>query len=376
MNFSKLDDFMNGMVDRGYPSCELAIAKDGEVIYRTSVGYSDAAKTRPAGNSDLYWMFSCSKVITCIAGLRLLEEGKISLDDPVSKYLPEFAKLRVKGEDGVAHSAKNTMTILHLFTMTAGLTYDVTTPEIKKAINDPDATTLSIVNAMARDPLAFEPGTRYCYSLCHDVLGAVIEVASGMLLSEYVKATIFEPLGLKNIGFHPTEDLMSRFADMYEGNSGTYKSTEMPCRNEYIFSPQYDSGGAGLYSNVDDFIAILSTIANGGKTPDGYSILRPETIALAEKNLLDDVALADFCKGRLYGYGWGLCGRVHRNPEISFSLSPVGEFGWDSAANAFSLIDTKNRVAVLFGAHVRRYDYGYHYVHPKLRNIIYECLEL
>ena len=86
MNFSKLDDFMNGMVERGYPSCELAIAKDGEIVYRTSVGYSNAAKTRPAGKDDLYWMFSCSKVITCIAGLRLLEEGKISLDDRVSKY--------------------------------------------------------------------------------------------------------------------------------------------------------------------------------------------------------------------------------------------------------------------------------------------------
>ena len=376
MNFSKLDDFMKGMVDRGYPSCELAIAKDGEIVYRTSVGYSDAAKTRPAGNGELYWMFSCSKVITCIAGLRLLEAGKISLDDPVSKYLPEFAELKVKGADGTISPAKNTMTVLHLFTMTSGLTYDITTPAISKAISDPDATTRSVVRAMAEDPLAFEPGTHYCYSLSHDVLGAVIEAASGMTLAEYVTSNIFDPLGLKNIGFHETEDLIPRFADMYEGNSGTYKSTQIPCTNGYIFSPQYDSGGAGLYSNVDDFIAILNVIANGGKTPDGYSILRPETIALAEKNLLDDVALRDFCKGRLYGYGWGLCGRVHHNPDVSFSLAPVGEFGWDSAANAFSLIDTKNRVAVLFAAHVRGYEYGYHSVHPKLRNVIYECLEL
>ena len=375
MNFAKLDAFMNEMVRRGYPSSELAITKDGKTVYRTSVGYSDAAKTRPAGNTDIYWMFSCSKIVTCLAGLRLIEEGKISLDDPVSKYLPEFANLTVKQQDGTILPAKNQMTVLHLFTMTSGLTYDITTPALKKAIT-PEATTRTIVRAIAEDPLAFEPGTHYLYSLSHDVLGAVIEVASGMLLSEYVKKHFFDPLLLSNIGFHPTEELRSRFADMYMGNSGTYVSTEISCDNSYILSPAYDSGGAGLYSTVDDFVKILTVIANGGTTPDGYTLLLPETIAMAEKNLLHDVALADFCKGRLYGYGWGLCGRVHRDPVASLSLAPVGEFGWDSAANAFSLIDTKNRVAVLFGSHVRAYEYGYHAVHPMLRNLIYECLEL
>ena len=376
MNFSKLDDFMNRMVERGYPSCELAVTKDGEVVYRRSVGYSDAAKTRPAGNQDIYWLFSCSKVITCIAGLRLIEEGKISLDDPVSKYLPEFADVTVKHADGSVAPARNTMTILHLFTMTSGLTYDIATPAIKNAASDPMATTRSVVRAMAESPLAFEPGTHYRYSLSHDVLGAVIEVASGMTLGQYMAKNIFDPLGLKNIGFHMTDDLIPRVADMYNGNSATNTPTQIPCDNNYILSPMYDSGGAGLYSTVDDYVSILTAIANGGTTPDGYSILRPETIALAEKNRLDDVPLGDFCKGRLYGYGWGLCGRVHYNPDVSLSLAPVGEFGWDGAANSFSLIDTKNRVAVMFGTHVRGYEYGYNCSHPTLRNIVYECLEL
>lgn len=375
MNFSKLDNFMQGMVKRGYPSCELAVTKNGDTVYRTSVGYSDVAKTRPASSNDLYWIFSCSKVITCLAGLRLLEEGKIAIDDPVAKYLPEFASVRVAGDDGTTMPAKNTMTIEHLFTMTSGLTYNTRTPAMLKAMT-PEASTREIVRAMAEDPLAFEPGTRYRYSLSHDVLGAVIEEAGGMPLSEYMKKYIFDPLGLSNIGFHPTGEQASRFADMYVGNSGTYVSEPIPCKNEYCFAPGYDSGGAGLFSSVDDYVTILTAIANGGKTPDGYSILRPDTIALAEKNLLHDVALTDFCQGRLFGYGWGLCGRVHRDPSVSFSLSPVGEFGWDSAANAFSLIDTKNRVALFFGAHVRSYTYGYHYVHPMLRNIVYECLEL
>ena len=245
MNFSKLDDFMNRMVARGYPSCELAVTKDGEVVYRRSVGYSDAAKTRPAGNQDVYWLFSCSKVITCIAGLRLIEEGKISLDDSVSKYLPEFADVTVKHADGSVAPARNTMTILHLFTMTSGLTYDIATPAIKNAASDPMATTRSVVRAMAESPLAFEPGTHYRYSLSHDVLGAVIEVASGMTLGQYMAKNIFDPLGLKNIGFHMTDDLIPRVADMYNGNSATNTPTQIPCDNNYILSPMYDSGGAG-----------------------------------------------------------------------------------------------------------------------------------
>ncbi len=375
MNFSKLDAFMKDMEKRGYPSCELAITKGGKTIYRTSVGYSDAEKTRPASNNDLYWMFSCTKVVTCIAALRVLEEGKISLDDPVGKYLPEYSSMKVLDEDGTTHPAKNQMTVRHLFTMTSGLTYNVDTPAILKAC-ELNSTTREIARAIAEEPLAFEPGTHYLYSLSHDVLGAVIEVASGMTLAEYMKKHIFEPLGLCNTGFNPTEEQLSRFADMYFGNSGTNVSENIPCINAYRFCTNGNSGGAGLFSSVDDYIKIITVIANGGTTPGGYSILRPETIALAEKNLLHDTALADFCKGRFYGYGWGLCGRVHYNPDISFSLAPVGEFGWDSAANAFSLIDTKNRIAVLFAAHVMGYEYGYHSVHPMLRNIVYECLEL
>ena len=159
------------------------------------------------------------------------------------------------------------------------------------------------------------------------------------------------------------------------GNSGTNISKPIPCVNKYTFSSGYESGGAGLFSTAKDYSRIISTIANGGTTDDGYTILRPETIALAQKNLLDDNCLADFCNGRLFGYGWGLCGRVHRDPKISFSKSPAGEFGWDSAGNSFALIDPQNRLSFIFLAHVTNYVYGYNYIHPILRNVVYECLE-
>ena len=114
---------------------------------------------------------------------------------------------------------------------------------------------------------------------------------------------------------------------------------------------------------------------NGGTAENGYRLLRSHTVTLAQQNLLHDDALNDFAVRRLHGYGWGLCGRVHRDPVISFSRSPVGEFGWDSAANAFSLIDPENRIALIFGAHVRGYHYGAYQVHPMIRNLVYECLQ-
>jgi CubicO group peptidase (beta-lactamase class C family) len=153
------------------------------------------------------------------------------------------------------------------------------------------------------------------------------------------------------------------------------EATEIPCENEYTLTRNYDSGGAGLFASVDEYIKIISVIANGGTTKDGYRILKPETIAMMQENHLCDDARNDFVNGRLYGYGWGLCGRVHMDANVSLSRSPVGEFGWDGAANAYVLVDAINHVAVYFGAHIKNCGYGYRVIHPTLRDLVYEGLE-
>lgn len=374
MNFEKLDAFMKEMPSRGYPACELAITKDGETVYRTSVGYADAKKTRPASPSDLYWIFSTTKVITCIAAMRLVEEGKLSLSDPVSKYIPSFGDLTVKEKDGTVRPAKTTMTILHLFTMTGGLTYDLNTKHLLAA-RTADSSTLEIVSAMAKDPLAFDPGATYRYSLCHDVLAAVIEVITGKTFAAYLDELIFTPLGIRDMGFRPTEEQNSRFSALYVYQNGTGGVIERPVENPYILSSRFESGGAGLFSSVDEYMKIITTIACGGTTKDGYRLLKPETIRLMQENHLDNGAINVFSTSRLYGYGWGLCGRVHMNPARSLSLSPVGEFGWDGAANAFVVIDPENRIALFFGAHLHSCTYGYNVIHPILRNLAYDALK-
>lgn len=378
MNFSNLDKYMDDMSLRGVPGCELAVTLDGKTVYRKSVGFADNNKTRPISPSDISWIFSCSKVITCIAAMQLVEQGKIALDDPVSKYIPEFANLKIRTKkDGVVTITDATvpMTIEHLFTMTGGMNYNLGAAPIKEAIESNKISTLGIVRAMAEIPLDFEPGAKYQYSLCHDVLGAVIEVASGMRLSEYMQKYIFDPVGAVDIGFRPTEEQKKRFCDQFVYANGTNTVTPRELNNQYALSPDYDSGGAGLFSTVDDYMKIITVIANGGKTEDGYSILRPETIEMLGVNRLHDTALNTFVNGRLFGYGWGLCGRAHRDPVVSCSKSPIGEFGWDGAAAAFVMIDPINHIAAYFGTSVFNFDYAYKMIHPILRNMIYEALE-
>jgi len=322
-DFSKLEAFLAKQPHLGIPSIELAVAHHGNVAFRGSFGFSDEEGKRPASPSDLYWIFSASKVITCVAAMRLWEEGKIALCDPVSKYIPEFASLTVKEADGTLRPAQKTMTVEHLFTMTVGMTYDFGTPAIREAF-EKTPTTLGIVRAMAKDPLFAEPGEHFRYSLCHDVLAAVVEVASGMRFSEYLEKNVFAPLGIKEMGFRPSEEQAARLAAMYTAVNGFPKAVSRTNYNNYAFTPDYDSGGAGLFASVDEYIKILTALSLGGTAKNGYRLLRPETVRMMGEGRLPESAQKDFFADRLYGYSWGLCGRAHVNPDFSNGRSAKG----------------------------------------------------
>ncbi len=375
MQFSELERLIDTMPERGIPACDLAVTLDGEPVFRRTAGYADEGKTRPVSPDDLYWIFSASKLITCTAALQLIEQGKLSLDDPVSRFLPAFGELTVRNPDGSLSPCRTPMTVLHLFTMTGGMSYDLRHPAILEAAANPEAGTLELAGAMAKMPLLFEPGTHYRYSLCHDVLGAVVEAASGMRLGEYLGANIFEPLGMTDTGFHPTPAQRARLCAMYSFDRGTGTSRPVPADNEDTLTGRYDSGGGGLFSSVDDYMRFVTALALGGTAKGGARLLRPETVAQMEVNRLGPAPLQDFVTTRLYGYGWGLCGRVHMRPAYSLSRSPAGEFGWDGAAGAFAMIDRKNRLALYFAMHVRGCSYAYHVLHPLIRNLVYKGLE-
>lgn len=371
MNFSKLDSYLETLKHTGIPACELIITHKGDTVYHKCAGFSNADGTTPTSENDIYWLYSATKVITCIAAMRLVERGIISLDDPVSKYIPEYESLLIHEADGSSHKAKETLRVWHLFTMTGGMTYEKAT---KNIIEARDRSTVGIVRAMARDGLVFEPGTHFKYSLCHDVLAAIVEIASGVRYSEYLKRNIFEPLGIVDMGFKPSAEQNSRFSAMYKHHGGTAKAELKKTENSFVLSEEFESGGAGLFGTASEYIKIITALSLGGTARNGYQLLTEESVRMMQKNYLCDAALDDFSATSKFGYGWGLCGRVHIAPVVSCSASPVGEFGWDGAAGAYVLIDPENELAIFYVQHVMSCSYVYHTVHPRLRNMAYEAI--
>lgn len=374
MNFTQLTDYLSKIDTNLIPDCEIAVYKNHECLYKNSFSRPDYPKEE--AKKDLYYLFSASKVITCTAALRLVEENKIRIDDPVSKYLPEFAELYVlKGDKKVP--AKNTLLIRHLFSMQGGFTYDLGYESIRRVKEESNnkASTREIVSAISKMPLAFEPGEDYRYSLCHDILAAVVEVASGKKFSEYLNEIIFAPLGMKDFTFYPTDDVMSRFKQQYSVDPKTFTALPVEPNCPYRLSENYESGGAGMIGSLNDYAKFADALASG-ESKDGYRLLKPETVALMKSNQLGEVGLNNFRTNTNHkGYGYGMGVRTLMDQKIQNTLSPIGEFGWDGAAGAYCLIDTDNKLSIFYAQHVNGCSYVYSHVHKAIRNLVYKALE-
>ena len=310
MESKKLDTLLRSLPSAGIPGGELIITHKGETVYHNVFGVSDTDTAKPTSKSDIYWLYSTSKVITCMSALQLIEKGKMSLDDPVWKYIPAYKNLKVKDKDGSIRDARSVMTLEHLFTMCGGLSYDKETPEILGA---EDRSTYGIVSAIAKTPLLFDPGEHFEYSLCHDVLGAVIEVVSEMTLGEYMKKNVFDPLEIKDMGFHPTPDQQKRIVPLYLYENGECVSHKHKIqRNTYMLSDIFDSGGAGLFGTTEEYSRIINALSIGGTAKNGYKLLSEDTLKTMESYRLPKAPLEDFgVKVGRFGYSFGLCGRVH-----------------------------------------------------------------
>ena len=221
-NFIKIKNFMDRLTSWRIPGNSITIYIDNRRVFDYSSGYSDVENKIPMTGNELLNIYSCSKVATVTAALQLYEKGIFLLDDPLYEYIPEFRDMYVKDKDGNIVKAKNPITLRHLFTMTAGLTYNVNTNGIKEAesITNGKMDTMQVAKCIARDPLAFEPGEKWNYSLCHDVLAAVVEVISGERFETYVKKHIFEPIGIKNVFYHRNDAVKSAMAQQYNYETG------------------------------------------------------------------------------------------------------------------------------------------------------------
>lgn len=371
-------DKMHG--EWGTPSCDVAVFYKGEAVYRYMVGHADADKTRPVDRDTLYWMYSCSKPITVTAAMQLVEQGKLELDAPVARYLPEYADAFYLA-DGVPHKVGDTMRVRHLFTMSAGLNYNLIADGILWAQEEygGNATTRELAAAFIRTPLDFAPGDRFQYSLCHDVLAAIVEVVSGQRYGDYLRENLFAPLGMENTGFFPTAAQRDRFADQYTVDAQSGAHTLQPRFTiPFRLSAQHESGGAGLFSCTDDYARFAIAMTNGGISPDGVRILRPETVDLIRTPQLSSVVSNDTFTGAFAcgsGYDYGLGVRVLTD-KSNGQRSSLGEFGWDSAGGSYVLMDPDAGVTVVYNQHVRGWSAAHHYMHVPLRDSVYEALGL
>ena len=323
----------------GIPGVDLIVYKDGQCILRYMDGYADPDKQIPVQGKEKYHIFSCSKLITCAAAMQLWEKGMFSLEDNLSDYLPAFGQMTVQTETGI-QPAKNQIKIRDLFQMTAGLNYNIWTPALLAYYEacERRCPTVEMVNEIAKTPLDFEPGQSWKYSLCHDVLAALVEVLSGEKFENYVKTHIFDPLGMAHSDFlHPMED-WEGFARMFLWDNETGKIRPWT-ENPYRPGTEYASGGAGCVSTVEDYIKFLEALRVGDK------ILKKQTIAMMATNHLTEQQLqaySNYTKGM--GYGLGMRTPLH-NPDRS-------DFGWGGAAGAFAAVDPVNNITIFYAQHV------------------------
>lgn len=395
MDFTKLKNFLDYMAEYRTPGCAVSVTLDGKPVYKYAAGVSDIDTKKPMTGDEYFNIYSCTKISTVTAGAQLLERGIIDLNAPLSEYIPEFRNMTVKNKDKGIENAKKPIKVGHLFSMTAGFNYNFNAPSLVKLREESNNmfTTPDFARALANEPLSFEPGTHWQYSLCHDVLGALISVVSGKTFGEYLQENVFEPLGMTKTVFRHTDEIRKNMASQYRfvpddpaqlklsdveaqqrgtGNIGHFENVGLGVQGGHGGYPVYESGGAGLTTTVDDYVKLMAALSCGGVGENGNRILSANTVELMKCNRLSPELLNDLNWSQLSGYGYGLGVRTHIDQSKSGSIANLGEFGWGGAAGATAIMDTKERLGVFFVQHTLNPREEWY--QPRLRNVVYGCL--
>ncbi|MBR3437814.1 MAG: beta-lactamase family protein [Lachnospiraceae bacterium] len=381
LSFNDLNAYQNSLSKYGIGGNDLAVYVDFKPVYRYMTGWQNLEERREISRNTMYKMFSMTKPVAVTAAMQLYECGLYQMEDELSKYLPEFAEMKVYEKNALGDvrvvPAKNPIRIRHLFEMTAGFDYDKESPEMKKWIDEgnTDHTLADFVRLIATRPLQFEPGTHWRYSVAHDVLARFVEVLSGMTIGEYMKKYIFDPIGMSSATFHMTAEQERNLCERYQLGANGALVKEGPLRSLYC-GRKMEGGGAGLVMTVDDYARFTAMLANRGVAENGERILAGATVDLIRENRLSGTVLSDFqtSSATRYGYGYGLGVRTLISRAAGASLSPVGEFGWSGMLGTYMLADPVNKVAMVFGTQATPAS-----VHPPfkktLKNLVYAALE-
>jgi len=362
---------MQQKVDQGaIPGVVMMIVRNGKLAFSEAIGYQDKATGKMLSKDAIFRIYSMTKPLASVGAMMLVEDGKMQLVDPISKYLPEFAKMGVSvaqtdAAGVVSYSivpANKLITVQDLLRHTSGLAYAELTRNavIKQAyidagvyqLNGTDydekrATPQQEVSGIGRAPLSTQPGSTWEYGMSVDILGRVVEAASGKLLGEYLDQRLFKPLKMADTGFQvPAKDL-PRMAEPLAIDA----STGIPNKVlDVSIVPGNASGGAGAVSTASDYLRFAMMMLRGGEI-DGQRILSPSTVSLMTSDHLGSKVIASPGPGELLmgvpGYTFGLGFMVRQGPGMAGVSGSEGEYMWAGAAGTFFWVDPKQNLAVV-----------------------------
>ena len=363
----------------------LLVLQDNQEVLYLEEGYADQEASLPISRDTIFRMYSMSKPVTACAAMIMIQQGKLGLMDPVSNYLPGFKNQMVAGENGLVPVNREVL-IRDLLSMTSGLVYGdypgqagrdtfALFHEIEEGLMG--ASPLGTVEAMNRlggGALYFQPGESWAYGSSADVMGAVIEVVSGMRFGEFLEKNIFKPLGMTDTGFTVPVEKRHRLASAYQtdefGKLVKYQGNNLGIINKMDREPAFESGGAGLVSTIDDYAKFAGMLMSQG-TYQGVQIQTPRSVDYFTNSNLNTVSQAAFEASGVaaYGYTYGNFMRIMTDQRKAYQLGSDGEYGWDGWLGTHFCNSPKDNMTILFM--IQKKDAGLTPLAYHLRNMIY-----
>lgn len=369
---------------KGAPGMVVLIARDGKVAYHRAFGKFRLDRPEPMPLNAIFRIASQSKAVTSVAVMMLMEEGKLLLNDPVSRYIPEFKEtyVAVKPGGGEARGyslvpAKRQITIRDLLTHTAGISYGEgpAREEYLKAgihgwfLTDKDMTIGEVVKRLARLPFDAQPGERFVYGYNTDILGYLVEVVSGMTLPDFVARRIAGPLGMKDTCFFLPENKVFRLTPAYGADeNGQIKMIEDPAKSPYVYGPRKCySGGAGLLATAEDYARFLLMLLNGGEL-GGTRILSPKSVELMTAD-----HVGQLYSGGITGFGLGFS--IVKNLGAAGIPGTVGSYGWGGAYFTSYWVDPVEKLVAVFMIQLLPVPSNCSDLQNKFRTLVYQAIE-
>ncbi len=387
--YKRIEAAAQHQIEKGaFSGVEWLVLRKGQEWSRGKVGMADAVNGIAMPDKPLYRIYSMTKPIVSIVALMLMEEGKLQLYDPLATYLPEFGDVSIVDSEGMTQPAEGQIVIEHLLTHRAGFSYGfqedcpVGRMYRKAAIIDASLLFAEMVEKVASIPLAFEPGSRWHYSVATDVLARVIEVVCGKRLPEILDTYIFKPLGMSDTAFMVKEKdhhrIMAAFGEsdldapmVYDDKPQVLTPADL-ARQHPTDNPDFYRGGHGLFSTLDDYALFASFLASGVSANNDRMISRKTMEMIARNRIPSNQLPLSIGPILLPGYGYSLVGRVMIDPGEALGLTSHGENGWAGAASTYFWIDQKEDLIGITMAQ---------YLGPKvplgdlIRNAVYQALD-